>query len=125
MTHATALACEDHFIFLLDEVHAARIRVNQEPTVAAAPAASGAWLRHDDVRDALRVGRGRLRFWRPAAAASSAAAAPAAGGHARQQLRGRDRRAKPVEASRAVGVDTNPVAFEARTRRRPAIAREG
>src|SRR4051812_13312239 len=104
MPHATALACEDHLIFLLDEVHASRIRINQKRTVAAAAAPSPAWLRDDDVRDAFRVGRGLLRFQPPAAAAPSTAAAPAAGGHAWQQLRGRDRCPKPIEAPRAVGV---------------------
>ena len=94
MPHAAALAGEDHLILVLDEVHAARVRVDEQRAVTAAPATAAAWLRHDDVGHAFRVGPGRLRRGRTAAAAASTAAAPAAGGHAGQQLRGRYRRAR-------------------------------
>src|SRR5204863_2809913 len=113
MPHAAALAGEDDFILLLDEVHASGIRVHQQPTVTAAAATSAAWLRDDDVGDARRVGPGRLRPGRTAAAAAAATATPVAGGHTGQQLRGRYRCPEPVEASRAVRIDSNPMDLEA------------
>jgi hypothetical protein len=110
--HAAALASEDHLIFVLDDVHTARIRVDEQRTVTAAPDTTTARLRHHDIGHAFRVWSARLRRGSTAAAAATPAAASSAGGHAGQQLRGRYRRAEPVEASGAVRIDTNPVAFE-------------
>ena len=102
-------AGEDDFILVLDEVHAARVRVDQEGAVAASSETAGAGLRDDDVGNAFRVGSGRLQDrWSTAAAPPSAPAAASTargGAGAGQQLRGRNRRAKPAEAAGAVRID--------------------
>src|SRR5262245_32540493 len=56
--HAPALAGEDDFVLVLDEVHAARIRVDQDAAVAAAAEETAARLRDDDVRNAFRIRTG-------------------------------------------------------------------
>src|SRR5204862_5131404 len=112
---AAALAGENHLVLVLDEVDAARIRVDEQPAVST-PAANDAGLRDDDVGHAFRVGYAGLRPAGGSAAVPAAAAPATAGGHAGQQFGRRHRRAKPVETPRAVRIDTNPIAFEVGTR---------
>jgi hypothetical protein len=61
MSHAAALASEDHFVLVLDEVHAAGIGVDEERSVTASSETTGTRLRDDDVRDAFGIWTLRVR----------------------------------------------------------------
>src|SRR5262245_57705063 len=106
--HAAALAREDHFVLLLDEVHAARIRVDEQAAVSAAAPAAAARLRDDDVGNPFRMRTGRVRGATAAPAAVAASTAADAG----QELRRRHDAAEAVEAAHAVGIDADPVSVQ-------------
>ena len=108
VSHAPPFAGEDHLVLLLDEVHATRVRVDEQASVSATAPTTAARLRNHDVRNTFRMRPGW--FWAPAAAAP----APATAGDARQELRRRDDATESVEAADAIGIDADPVTLEAR-----------
>jgi hypothetical protein len=98
--HTTALSREDHFVFVLDDVYAAGVGVEQDCTVTAS------WIRaarpfHHNVRHTRRV-RPDCR-WQSAASDIGASAACATGAATsrtfRRELGLRQRRAEATEAA--------------------------
>src|SRR5687767_11391720 len=87
VAHAAAFARKNHLVLVLDEVHAARARVDEKRTVAAASETAAARLGDDDVGHAFSVWPGRRPGWRRAASAAPATTAAARRAHAWQQLR--------------------------------------
>src|SRR5262245_17510932 len=110
--HAAALAREDDFVPLLDEVHATRIRVDEQASVSAAAATAATRLRHHDVGNPFGM-RTRWFGTTPAATPATSVAASTAGDSG-QKLRRRYNAAEAVEAAHAVGIDANPIALEPR-----------
>jgi hypothetical protein len=116
MSDAATLTGKDHFVFVLDEVDSAGIRIDEERAIAPAAASAATRLGDDDVRNTFRIWPSRSTYRRRSAPAAPATVASPRG-NAGQQLGGRNHAIQATEAADTVRIDANPIPFEPDLRR--------